>query len=128
MTSDDLKRIFMGPTLFLDLRTRVLAAQPTMSSVPHKYTTPSPPIVLPPSFLSRSAASLSSQWQNCRTPAQTCNAPSASAFGAETIPWKRGTARRRVTVKPNKRLKLPGGDRSKGSRMFVRWRAQTHVH
>jgi len=29
---------------------------------------------------------------------------------------------------PNKRLKLAGGDRSKGSRVFVRWRAQTHVN
>ena len=30
--------------------------------------------------------------------------------------------------RPNMRLKLAGGDRSKRSRVFVRWRAQTHVY
>ena len=29
---------------------------------------------------------------------------------------------------PNMRLKLPGGDRSKGSGVFAPWRAQTFVH
>jgi len=29
---------------------------------------------------------------------------------------------------PNERLKLPGGDRSKGSRVFAPWRARTFVH
>jgi len=29
---------------------------------------------------------------------------------------------------PNKRLKLPGGDRSRGSGVFVPWRARTNVH
>ncbi|SRR6266566_5405939 len=38
------------PLPFLDLGTRVPAAQTTMSSVLHKYTTPSSPIALPPSF------------------------------------------------------------------------------
>ena len=29
---------------------------------------------------------------------------------------------------PNKRLKLPGGDRFKGNGVFVPWRAQTFVN
>ena len=31
-------------------------------------------------------------------------------------------------LRPNKRLKLPGGDRLKGLRVFVPWRARTFVH
>ena len=29
---------------------------------------------------------------------------------------------------PNMRLKLPGGDRSKGNGVFAPWRARTDVH
>ena len=37
-------------------------------------------------------------------------------------------ARRADRTPPNKRLKLPGGDRSKGSGAFAPWRAPTVVH
>ena len=33
-----------------------------------------------------------------------------------------------VRKPPNKRLKLTGGDRSKGSGVFAPWRAQNFVH
>ncbi len=33
-----------------------------------------------------------------------------------------------IKLPPNKRLKLTGGDRSKGSGVFAPWRASTVVH
>ena len=38
------------------------------------------------------------------------------------------TTSRSERLLPNKRLKLPGGDRSRGSGVFVPWRARTNVH
>ncbi len=38
------------------------------------------------------------------------------------------SARREPNALPNKRLKLAGADRSKGSGVFSPWRAQDYVH
>jgi hypothetical protein len=41
--------------------------------------------------------------------------------------WRAGLLRVEARTPPNMRLKLAGGDRSKGSGVFVPWRARTVV-